>query len=85
MLVLGRKKGESIVINDEIELKIISIEGDTVKLGVEAPKNIAIHRKEVYEAIQSENKLAAIQEFSLEDLKEFQKKTRSKGVDDEFL
>ena len=85
MLVLGRTKGESIVINDEIELKIISIEGDTVKLGVEAPKNIAIHRKEVYEAIQSENKLAAIQEFSLEDLKEFQKKTRSKGVDDEFL
>ncbi len=77
MLVLGRKKGESIVINDEIELKIISIEGDTVKLGVEAPKNIAIHRKEVYEAIQSENKLAAMQEFSLEDLKEFQKRTRS--------
>ncbi|WP_347548337.1 carbon storage regulator CsrA [Pseudalkalibacillus hwajinpoensis] len=77
MLVLGRKKGESIVINDEIELKIISIEGDTVKLGIEAPKNIAIHRKEVYEAIQSENKLAAMQEFSLEDLKEFRKKTRS--------
>ncbi|MCA0991117.1 carbon storage regulator CsrA [Pseudalkalibacillus hwajinpoensis] len=76
MLVLGRKKGESIVINDEIELKIISIDGDTVKLGVEAPKNIAIHRKEVYEAIQSENKLAAMQEFSLEDLKEFQKKTK---------
>ncbi|MBF0705138.1 MULTISPECIES: carbon storage regulator CsrA [Bacillaceae] len=79
MLVLGRKKGESIVINDEIELKIISIEGDTVKLGVEAPKNIAIHRKEVYEAIQSENKLAAMQEFSLEDLKEFQKSNSSKG------
>ena len=77
MLVLGRKKGESIVINDEIELKIISIEGDTVKLGVEAPKNIAIHRKEVYEAIQSENKLAAMQEFSLEDLKEFRRKTSS--------
>jgi len=76
MLVLGRKKGESIVINDEIELKIISIDGDTVKLGIEAPKNIAIHRKEVYEAIQSENKLAAMQEFSLEDLKEFQKKTK---------
>ncbi|MGG1687186.1 carbon storage regulator CsrA [Pseudalkalibacillus sp. NRS-1564] len=79
MLVLGRKKGESIVINDEIELKIISIEGDTVKLGVEAPENIAIHRKEVYEAIQSENKLAAMQEFSLEDLKEFQKSNSSKG------
>ena len=77
MLVLGRKKGESIVINDEIELKIISIDGDTVKLGVEAPKNIAIHRKEVYEAIQSENKLAAMQEFSLEDLREFRKKTSS--------
>ncbi|MBN8208726.1 carbon storage regulator CsrA [Bacillus sp. NTK071] len=77
MLVLGRKKGESIVINDEIELKIISIDGDTVKIGVEAPKNIAIHRKEVYEAIQSENKLAAMQEFSMEDLKEFRKKTSS--------
>ncbi|MFP3489338.1 carbon storage regulator CsrA, partial [Staphylococcus sp. SIMBA_130] len=77
MLVLGRKKGESIVINDEIELKIISIDGDTVKLGVEAPKNIAIHRKEVYEAIQAENKLAAMQEFSLEDLKEFRRKTSS--------
>ena len=77
MLVLGRKKGESIVINDEIELKIISIDGDTVKLGVEAPKNIAIHRKEVYEAIQAENKLAAMQEFSLEDLKEFRKKASS--------
>jgi carbon storage regulator len=77
MLVLGRKKGESIVINDEIELKIISIDGDTVKLGIEAPKNIALHRKEVYEAIQSENKLAAMQEFSLEDLKEFRKKTSS--------
>ncbi|KMM36553.1 carbon storage regulator CsrA [Guptibacillus hwajinpoensis] len=77
MLVLGRKKGESIVINDEIELKIISVEGDTVKIGVEAPKNIAIHRKEIYEAIQSENKLAAMQEFSLDDLKEFQKRTSS--------
>ncbi|MDQ0482220.1 carbon storage regulator CsrA [Guptibacillus hwajinpoensis] len=77
MLVLGRKKGESIVINDEIELKIISVEGDTVKIGVEAPKNIAIHRKEIYEAIQSENKLAAMQEFSLDDLKAFQKRTSS--------
>ncbi|MCA0988887.1 carbon storage regulator CsrA [Guptibacillus algicola] len=72
MLVLGRKKDQSIIINDEIELKVISIEGDTVKLGVEAPKNISIHRKEVYVEIQEENKLASSQEISLNELKGFQ-------------
>ncbi|WP_377887318.1 carbon storage regulator CsrA [Alkalihalobacillus sp. R86527] len=72
MLVLGRKKDQSIIINDEIELKVISIEGDTVKLGVEAPKNISIHRKEVYVEIQEENKLASSQEINLEELKGFQ-------------
>lgn len=72
MLVLGRKKDQSIIINDEIELKVISIEGDTVKLGVEAPKNISIHRKEVYVEIQEENKLASSQEINLDELKGFQ-------------
>ena len=59
MLVLGRKKGQSIIINDEIEITINSIEGDLVKIGIEAPKHITIHRKEVYLEIQEENKQAS--------------------------
>ncbi|WP_281863641.1 carbon storage regulator CsrA [Planomicrobium okeanokoites] len=56
MLVLGRKKGESIIIDDQIEIIVTSVEGETVKLGIEAPKHITIHRKEVYLEIQEENK-----------------------------
>ncbi|WP_341202116.1 carbon storage regulator CsrA [Planomicrobium okeanokoites] len=58
MLVLGRKKGESIIIDDQIEIIVTSVEGETVKLGIEAPKQITIHRKEVYLEIQEENKKA---------------------------
>jgi carbon storage regulator len=65
MLVLARKKGESIIIDDEIEVQIISVEGDTVKLGINAPKSKPIHRKEVYEAIQAENKAALNNSFDL--------------------
>lgn len=56
MLVLSRKKDESIMIGDQIELKILSIEGDQVKLGIVAPKNIKVYRSEVYESIQNQNK-----------------------------
>ena len=56
MLILTRKKGESIVINDNIEITIIESSDGKVKLGIEAPKNIDIHRKEVHEAMQEENK-----------------------------
>jgi len=59
MLVLTRKQNESIVINDNIEIEVIGIENGKVKLGIKAPKNIEIHRKEVFEAIQNENKEAA--------------------------
>ncbi|MEK4484796.1 carbon storage regulator CsrA [Psychrobacillus sp. FSL H8-0484] len=55
MLVLSRKKDESIMIGDQIELKILSIDGDQVKLGIVAPKNIKIYRSEVYESIQKQN------------------------------
>lgn len=55
MLVLTRKKGEAIILNDNIEIVILGVEGDQVKLGINAPKNIEIHRKEVYLAIQKEN------------------------------
>lgn len=52
MLVLSRKKNESIVINDDITIVIVEIRGDKVRLGVEAPKEIPVHRREVYDAIK---------------------------------
>ena len=60
MLVLSRKKGESIIIDGEIEVKVISVDGDLVKLGIEAPKSVSIHRQEVYRAIQEENQAARL-------------------------
>lgn len=58
MLVLSRKTTESIIIGDHIEVKILAIEGDQVKLGIIAPKSIKVHRSEVYEAIQEQNREA---------------------------
>jgi len=52
MLVLSRKKNESIVINDDITIVIVEIRGDKVRLGVEAPKEVPVHRREVYDAIK---------------------------------
>lgn len=52
MLVLSRKKNESIVINDDITIVVVEIRGDKVRLGVEAPKDVPVHRLEVYEAIK---------------------------------
>jgi len=52
MLVLSRKKNESIVINDNISIVVVEIRGDKVRLGVEAPKEIPVHRREVYDAIK---------------------------------
>ncbi|MBS4204958.1 carbon storage regulator CsrA [Lederbergia citrea] len=59
MLVLTRKKGESIQIGEDIEITITSIKGDQVKIGINAPKNVEIHRKEVWLDIQSENAAAS--------------------------
>lgn len=53
MLVLSRKKNESIVINDNISIVVVEIRGDKVRLGIEAPKDVPVHRKEIYDAIQS--------------------------------
>jgi carbon storage regulator len=51
MLVLSRKKNESIVINNDITIVVVEIRGDKVRLGVEAPKEVPVHRREVYDAI----------------------------------
>lgn len=59
MLVLTRKKGQSIMIGNDIEIAVVDIQGDQVRLGINAPKNVAIHRKEVFLEIQEENKKAA--------------------------
>ena len=59
MLVLSRKKGQSIMVGDDIEITIVDIQGDQVRLGISAPRNVAVHRKEVYTDIQEENKKAA--------------------------
>ena len=52
MLVLSRKRNESIVINDDITIVVVEIRGDKVRLGIEAPKEVPVHRREVYDAIK---------------------------------
>ena len=54
MLVLSRKKDEKIIIGDQIKIMVIEIRGDKVRLGIDAPKEVSVHRQEVYEAIQRE-------------------------------
>jgi len=65
MLVLSRKKNESIVINNDITIVVVEIRGDKVRLGVEAPKEVPVHRREVYDAIrrndQSESAKAPVE------------------------
>lgn len=58
MLVLSRKKNETIIINDNIRVTVIEIRGDKVRLGIEAPKDVTVHRREVYEAIQAQARSA---------------------------
>jgi carbon storage regulator len=61
MLILSRKTGESIVIAGNIRVKIVRLEGETVKIGVEAPSSVPVHRQEVYDEIQRSNQQAATQ------------------------
>ncbi len=66
MLVLSRKQDEKIMIGDSITLMVISIQGDKVRLGIEAPKHVSIHREEVYQAIQR-SRSASVDALPAED------------------
>ncbi len=81
MLVLARRLNESIMIGDDIEVVIIDIKGDQVKLGIKAPRKITVHRKEVYQEIKQENIAAMESEFDpnkLRDLSDLFKKDKNK-------
>lgn len=68
MLALTRKKGESLVVNNNIEITVLEIRGDQIKIGISAPKNVPVYRKEVYLQIQKENE-ASLKANGLEALK----------------
>lgn len=69
MLALSRKKGEAIVINNNIEITILEIKGEQIKLGISAPKEVPVYRKEVYTQIEDANK-AAMEQANLDALKD---------------
>lgn len=66
MLVLSRQRDETIMIGDEVEITIVDIRGDKVRLGINAPRTVQVHRKEVYEAIRRENTEAS--QVQIDDL-----------------
>lgn len=69
MLVLTRKKNQSIVIDDNIEITVLEVQGDQVRIGINAPKSVSVHRKEVFLEIREENRKAAnVGNISLNDL-----------------
>jgi carbon storage regulator len=71
MLVLSRQRDESIIIGDNIVITVVDIRGDKVRLGIDAPKEIPVHRQEVYDAIQRENQRS--QESAADTVKEVKK------------
>jgi carbon storage regulator len=77
MLVLTRKVDESIMIGDAVEVKVLGIDGNSIKLGIQAPREVPVHRKEIYEEIRKEN-LTATQgpPLNLSGLKELMKRSR---------
>lgn len=78
MLVLSRHRDESIIIGDDIVITIVDIRGDKVRLGIDAPQDIPVHRQEVYEAIQRENQKAA--ELGTNETRQLKKPGGSKGA-----
>ncbi len=76
MLVLTRKVGESLIIGDDIEIKIVEVNQKSVKVGIDAPKSISVYRKEIYEAIKQENIEATAQE-NIVSLLDYMKKKQT--------
>lgn len=69
MLALSRKKGESIIIDNNVEITVLEIKGDQIKLGIKAPKSVPVYRKEIFVQIQEENMNAFAGEAGIEALK----------------
>lgn len=75
MLVLARRINQSIMIGDDIEIVVVDVKGDQIKLGIRAPKNVSVHRAEIYQDIQEQNKqAAAISPEALKSLSRLMKK-----------
>lgn len=74
MLILTRKKNESIIINGNIEIKILGVEDGKVSIGIKAPKDVDIYRKEIYESIEEENIKASQIELDIEEVNQLIKK-----------
>lgn len=68
MLILSRNKGQKIMINDNIVLSVIEINGDQVRIGIEAPSNVSIYREEIYEAIKQQNQHAVDFNDNIQDI-----------------
>ncbi len=77
MLVLSRQRDETIVIGDDIEITVVDIRGYKVRLGINAPRSVQVHRKEVYEAIRREN--AEASRFRVDDLDDANRNLRPNG------
>jgi len=83
MLVLSRQRDESIMIGDDVKITIVDVRGDKVRLGIEAPKRIPVHRMEIYEAIQREKKEKEAQEQPEKQLQEQADKAAQKEPEKE--
>ena len=74
MLILSRRKGESIVIGDNIEICIMDVQGEVIKIGIDAPRTVSVHRKEIYNEIENANREAARNLPTVEQLKQLKPK-----------
>ncbi|MEM6334034.1 MAG: carbon storage regulator CsrA [Planctomycetota bacterium] len=79
MLVLSRQRDETIMIGDDVEITVVDIRGDKVRIGINAPRSVRVHRKEVYEAIQRENAEASQANVANDDLNVAEHNLRQKS------
>jgi len=74
VLILSRRKGESIVIGDNIEICVIDVQGEVIKIGIDAPRTVSVYRKEIYNEIENANREAARNLPTVEQLKQLKPK-----------